>query len=727
MKMKFKFLVTGSLAYLIILLILNGWAEAQEKTKQKLLTDSSGISKVISDTSKALRDTSSINKTLGKGDSLKKDSVKKYIPIKNLDRLTGSLVIEDTASRKDIMLSDYFTINEILSGEKGFYIADFGIAGQVNPILYQGLNERYVNISVDGVLLENSIYGKPDHLLIPTEEIEKIEILPSSESFLYGSGSALKSINIITAKHYDSRPYTSLRHIEAPYKTYLTDAIFTQNISKNTNIFVGFNYQVAGGDESGYKSINYVTTSKSSIETRYINSNYTNINGRVRLRFNLSDQMNLLVSDYYYKQNRCLNGGVDYEKISANGTDLYEERYNYKNVVNKYAEEEYGKNDLIITFGGRFFKDSTEITKMNIEYTSERRDYSDVSDTLAPKSGIDLKGIKFDISQVVNLPGNILFLNAGLNYQSLNLDSVFICDCRPMETAISYKDNSRLQLFVAGKYTIKISNSTFLNVFGRYDYFIDKIPSTLKYNTHKPAFGANGEKLLTKNISAYAEFSINGIQNSIIENIYRNFFYQFDKESNLFYSIGSKYSVENLYVDASIFSRKLSNPLNYVYNIGTEISRPFYISSDEQKVSGFSIKANANIGKVFGSIKADYNENKYGGKSFVLYPKIYSEAAVYYSDTIFTKDIRIKFGLNAKYFSEFKGQTYYPKYNSLGDYNIYNIPENAIVNFLGILKIQTATLYFTIENLFDTKYMLTPYYPMNDRSFKFAVSWSFLN
>jgi hypothetical protein len=62
---------------------------------------------------------------------------------------------------------------------------------------------------------------------------------------------------------------------------------------------------------------------------------------------------------------------------------------------------------------------------------------------------------------------------------------------------------------------------------------------------------------------------------------------------------------------------------------------------------------------------------------------------------------------------------------SLGYMTTIANPGTGIINFFGILNIYTASIYITVENLFDKNYFIVPYYPMNDRSFKLAVSWMF--
>jgi outer membrane cobalamin receptor len=39
----------------------------------------------------------------------------------------------------------------------------------------------------------------------------------------------------------------------------------------------------------------------------------------------------------------------------------------------------------------------------------------------------------------------------------------------------------------------------------------------------------------------------------------------------------------------------------------------------------------------------------------------------------------------------------------------------------------TATLFFTWENLLNKKYFFIPYFPMPERNIRFGVSWEFLN
>jgi hypothetical protein len=40
---------------------------------------------------------------------------------------------------------------------------------------------------------------------------------------------------------------------------------------------------------------------------------------------------------------------------------------------------------------------------------------------------------------------------------------------------------------------------------------------------------------------------------------------------------------------------------------------------------------------------------------------------------------------------------------------------------------KAAIVYFTWENLFDWKYYITPYYPMQQRNMRFGIAWEIFN
>ncbi|WP_407930378.1 putative porin, partial [Ignavibacterium album] len=73
--------------------------------------------------------------------------------------------------------------------------------------------------------------------------------------------------------------------------------------------------------------------------------------------------------------------------------------------------------------------------------------------------------------------------------------------------------------------------------------------------------------------------------------------------------------------------------------------------------------------------------------------------------------------------------TYFGKQNfSSVETRIIKVPSVSRLDFSLAGEVRKAAIvYFIIENIFDKKYYLTPYYPMPERNFRFGIAWEFLN
>jgi hypothetical protein len=149
----------------------------------------------------------------------------------------------------------------------------------------------------------------------------------------------------------------------------------------------------------------------------------------------------------------------------------------------------------------------------------------------------------------------------------------------------------------------------------------------------------------------------------------------------------------------------------------------------DQKINGANFKMSANFNKFDLDINANFFNSKLDEHEFLMFPGTFVTFGLYFQDTIATKNIGIKIGINGKFFSKYDGFLFFPDYYGLmpfvRDYSWPSVPSNGSINLLAVVKIQDAIIYLTLENIFNKNYYIVPYYPLNDRSFKLAVSWSF--
>jgi outer membrane receptor protein involved in Fe transport len=121
-------------------------------------------------------------------------------------------------------------------------------------------------------------------------------------------------------------------------------------------------------------------------------------------------------------------------------------------------------------------------------------------------------------------------------------------------------------------------------------------------------------------------------------------------------------------------------------------------------------------------------------------PKFTSNGGVYYIDTLFSNNLKLKTGFNYySYGSRYEQRFDYEKgisssylYDQINA-TTYLINRNEFtpsfqLDFFLAGRIQdSAIIYFTWENLLDARYSIVPYYPLYPRGLRFGVAWEFLD
>ncbi len=234
--------------------------------------------------------------TLCQEKNIKKDSIK----VKTLDEVvvTATRTIRQLSSlpmpvtlisKKQIQKSGTTRLKDILLEQTGinFVIDQSGFTG----IQMQGLSAEYIMIMIDGVPLIGRSSGNLDLNRISVNNIKQIEIVKGPSSSLYGSEALGGVINIITEKIKKNTLKGDLG--------YFVRAGSRDELDINTNflyrkekfgVVAGINLNSSGGFDLSPETI---------IKTTEAYQNYT---GSLKLTYDFSDQLNLIVSQRYFSE-----------------------------------------------------------------------------------------------------------------------------------------------------------------------------------------------------------------------------------------------------------------------------------------------------------------------------------------------------------------------------------------------------------------------------------------
>ncbi|MEE9349385.1 MAG: TonB-dependent receptor [Flavobacteriaceae bacterium] len=169
-------------------------------------------------------------------------------------------------SSNDIKESTATNLSELLQQVAGIDIVRRGTRGMQSDVSIRGGNFEQTLILIDGFKTENPQSGHHTaNMLLPLENIERIEIIKGSSARIFGQNAFTGAINIVTKKEQENQVKLSSSYGSNKYT--LGEISVVKNL-KNSNHFVYFSQSASDGyrENSDFKNTNYFL--KSSINTK---------------------------------------------------------------------------------------------------------------------------------------------------------------------------------------------------------------------------------------------------------------------------------------------------------------------------------------------------------------------------------------------------------------------------------------------------------------------------
>jgi hypothetical protein len=205
-------------------------------------------------------------------------------------------------NRKTINKLDYRYIGDLFSLAGFSILKDKGTTGQYNELVLYGSGTGNVGYFLDGILYNNRFINTLDLNFIPSELIDSIEIVPLPRGFLYGPDNYIAAVNFIGKDFLTPAPYTRIKYYEGPDGEAFVDGIF------NTSLFNRLNFTFD------------VTNRK--FDSSYVNSDFSLWQAEFKLKYFLSNSVNLIGSYSLVSSEHGLNGGVNVDSISRLTNDV---------------------------------------------------------------------------------------------------------------------------------------------------------------------------------------------------------------------------------------------------------------------------------------------------------------------------------------------------------------------------------------------------------------------
>lgn len=605
--------------------------------------------------------------------------------------------ISSFISQEKIKNSNYRYFGDISSLSTLSFVRDYGFVGYPNTISLFGNVPNSVSVLKDGLQINERYMNYFNLNLLQTEEIDSVEIIPLPRGALYSSYINSTSINIITKDFLPAEPFSRIKYYQGPDREAFINGYFNAEVLKR----LFFSFSVTNRIK----------------DATYKNSDFSIWQGSFKLKYLLSNQLNLIFSYDINDYKLGFNGGVDYDsilKLTTKPEDLLYDPIGAP-VLLPDGEIKLSTHLPRLTVKSKFF--DWFKSDLSLFYLFNKSDYqTNQFGYLEDK----VWGLHFDNKLTFNNweVGLILDYEKIKDYLDRNVFFSIAPFIIPFQRTIENKNSN---LFSYGGYvSLKPFSKQFvLSVFYKNSKLNEDVD--LKYfqsdginsgannylnNLTNSIAGIDLFTNLTDRVSVYVGYSIIG---------------KYLQRTNLdFLLFESAVNYKDNFIKAS-FRYFINEFENIMYSANPRFPT-FDYSYSFGDLSGISTELSLNYKFILLESKTNYYLSS-DSKNFYNIPTYQSKNGFYYYDNLFNSNLDLKAGL---------------VFNLIG--NQISLRENqSINNSVSINPVQTidfsmsgtiqkkATLYFIWENLFNKKYFLIPYYPMPERNIRFGVSWEFLN
>lgn len=600
---------------------------------------------------------------------VKRDSLK---PIQSFPLTEKSYLI----SRDDLLKMEYRYTGDYLRLFPFNFIKDLGFPGQPNETFLYGLGNNSINFLLDGISYNDRSSNSFNLNLIQSEDIDSIEIIPLPRGFLYGAYNNPVSVNFITRDFITRQPYSRIRYYQGPDRETMLDGSFNLQITKK--LFASFDI------------------TNRIVDSTYKNTEFSIWQGKVKLKYFLSNDINIIASYNYNDYKAGYSGGVDVDSISRAGQNINNVLYDFIRAPILYPNGQVKTTTKLPRL--RFLIKPTDWLESDVSayylYCQNEKN-AFVNEYSENKTyGINIR------NNADYAPFNFKF---NLDYENVDqYNSYSFYDL--VESTKVFAPASKIRYDVisaSGILSANFGDGRFIPTIFYKISSIGQNPGNIKpveSDNHKSSgFGVDITFKAAENLNFYFGYSV-----------FNTYF--FDKNS-LLLEAGTKYKSDFFMADIKYFVNQYSYGF-YTGGIFFDYIRYGYLN-------GLGLNLKFNYWKLLLESNSSYYFSADNNKLFGV-PEFQTQTGIYYKDILFDNNLDLKTGF----------VFYYTGKNNLftNEHGVLAVPSSNKLDFTLAGEIQkTAIIYFLWQNLLGNNYYITPYYPMPSRSIRFGVAWELFN
>jgi outer membrane receptor protein involved in Fe transport len=579
---------------------------------------------------------------------------------------------QDEISFDDIDDAFVKDLGDILRMRSLLNIVEVGPPGQLETGSWGG--NRDFRIFIDGILYEQQSLNLPqsgvlDLNSISVENIEKIEIFPSGVANLWGRGSGLGGINIITKDYNGNEPYSRVMADRGPYGYHRTQVELGRGVTSKGKIYL------TGGFR---KSDGYLT-----------NSDYDGMAFSEKTTLSLKKNLNLRVFSYQYE--------------TKMGLPLFP-RANIEDTRKK--EDNWG-----ITTSLLFEQNKNSLLRLEFRYDKQKQELKNTSFGFGIKEVNGLFSLKATQTWKWREKHN-LKIEAYADrkkFEAENLDHVAYGTYLSFSDLIDINEKMNFLLFS------KIENDDKFKVnfsgLGGISYQIApeiNLFSTLGRFVNDPQAMDLYWNLFSLNLS---DTMVNYLEEGNPD---------LKKEKSTLFDFGAGWRKENFGVSCLLFRNRV-NDFVFWSNIDTSIAYGYFKPINTKvDIWGMNLNLRLLFFKRFrSSISYCFKENKDLNKKlfFPQSPQHSFFGYLQYENEFLKKEIGLKLRLETNILSE----------RFLDEYEKDKEPGVAILNGKINIRFLDFYFYYVVENITNRVYRLSEDYPMPERNYFWGFYWEFFD
>lgn len=578
---------------------------------------------------------------------------------------------------------DYKYAGDFLRMVPGMFVRELGSPGQLNGFTINGLDGNNIAFMSDGILLNEPLTGIYNPYLYPTENIERVEIITGTRAFLYGLNSSGMAVNFVSRSRKAIHPYTRLRYSEAPFGQGFFDGMFSQDIIRGLNLTAGVQHVTYDG--------------------RFTNSNYDNWGGRMKLRYNLSNKLDLFGSWIYNQTLLGLNGGINTDKTPFESTfDRLQ-----ATLVNTDSYEKLTRYDFQLGAAATPFTDTTAITTLTLYHSTNFREYRDEEDR--PNSN-----------------GIFVHEDDRAQWYGTKLTQHFMIGNNQFDFGFDIQSRGTIASDSVGQYF-----STLTNLFGKIDYKLTNEISISPYGAfqnyfERTFFACGGDITITPTewVSLFSGYS-NSYKYPSVHEYFANVSNDFAIIENhqLFEAGLNVASGKEISGTVKYFHRKIESLLSVVVLTEPDPGPPPHPLTS----NGFSIEGKIHFGSFLLEGNGQYITTTEDNNELNDIPKWSGMVGLYFWDKLFENHLDLKTGFRGRAFTSYHAIEVNRQSQAFFSGTKPDINASGAFDFVLIAHIGSAYVHLVMENFLDRQYITTTFYPMNERTLRFGVSWDFLD